>query len=89
MKLRQADLAEGLGVSITPVREALLVPELVPGQRWEIYELRLMLERELTAVALAKITSRKIKALTELQRSLVRSIASGDLPPAALGARRS
>src|SRR5689334_2318377 len=72
-KLKQADLAEELGVSITPVREALLaleaegyvrglphkgllVPELVPERLGEIFDLRVTLERDLTAAAVANMS---------------------------------
>jgi DNA-binding GntR family transcriptional regulator len=95
-KLKQADLAAELGVSITPVREALLaleaegyvrglphkgllVPELIPERLGEIYDLRLTLERDLTAAALANMSSAKLQELLDLQRTLERSLESGDL----------
>jgi DNA-binding GntR family transcriptional regulator len=95
-QLKQADLAEELGVSITPVREALLtleaegyvrglphkgllVPELVPELSQEIYHLRLILERDLTARALELITPAGLTELLDLQRNIVRALASDDL----------
>ncbi len=95
-QLKQADLAEKLGVSITPVREALLtleaegyvrgmphkgllVPELKPELAQEIYELRLMLERELTMRALQLMTPAMLGELLELHRDLVRALSSHDL----------
>lgn len=94
-QIKQADVAKELGVSITPVREALLmleaegylrrrphkgliVPELISTQSREIYELRLMLERELTAIALSRMSTGKLEELKDLQRGVVRAIESGD-----------
>jgi DNA-binding GntR family transcriptional regulator len=96
MKLKQADLAEELGVSVTPVREALLaleaegyvrgtrhkglvVPELVHERLGEIYELRVTLERDLTAAALENMTPAGLGQMLDLQRSLETALETDDL----------
>ena len=95
-KLKQADIAKELGVSITPVREALqmldaegfvlghahkgvLVPEFQPDQALEIYELRLKLERDLTAHALQKLTPATLAELAAIQAQVGNAIRSRDL----------
>lgn len=95
-KLKQADLAKELGVSITPVREALLtleaegfvrglphkgllVPELVPELTQEIYQLRLMLERELTRLALQNLDTGAIAGLEAQQVELSSALEAEDL----------
>ncbi len=94
-RLKQADIAEELGVSITPVREALhvleaegyvvglshrglLVPEIDPEQAGEIMRLRVMLERDLTARAMERMTPERFAGLRALQDAVTAAAKAED-----------
>lgn len=94
-KLKQAELAEMIGTSITPVREAIKILEaegfvLGASHRGavvapfdihateEIVDLRVTLESKLALGAIAKLTTRNMEDLRELQREFEVASERGD-----------
>lgn len=93
-KLKQLDIANELGISVTPVREALrileaegyvvnhshrgvLVPHFSIEKAEELFDLRIMLEGDLTRLALQNMDSAEIAELCNFHQRYVE--AKGDI----------